>query len=237
MPDTAPILVLDQVTAGYGQTVVLDRVSFAVPAQGILALLGRNGVGKTTLLTTVMGHTRMHFGHIHFQHEEITRLPVHLRSLRGIGLVPQERQIFSSLTVLENLEVASRPGRWTVDAVYDLFPGLAERRANMGCHLSGGEQQMLAIGRALMGNPSLVLMDEPSEGLAPIIVDQLIKALYRLRDEEGLAIILVEQNSRLALRFSDAAVVLDRGQVVYDGESTALLEDNARLNRLIGVGE
>ncbi|MDT3683769.1 MAG: ABC transporter ATP-binding protein [Pseudorhodoplanes sp.] len=237
MRDIPPVLVMDRVTAGYGETMVLDKVSFTVPAGGILALLGRNGVGKTTLLTTVMGHTRMRFGQIYFENNEITHAPVHMRSRYGIGLVPQERHIFPSLTVLENLKIASRPGRWTVDAVCDLFPCLAERRSNMGCHLSGGEQQMLAIGRALMGNPSLVLMDEPSEGLAPIIVEQLIKALYRLRDEEGLAIILVEQNSRLALRFSDVAVVLDRGRVIYDGESTALLEDSERLNRLIGVGE
>ena len=237
MADAAPVLTLDQVTAGYGDTVILDKVSFTVPAGGILTLLGRNGVGKTTLLTTVMGHTRMRFGHIYFEGTEITNLPVHMRSRRGIGLVPQERHIFPSLTVLEYLDVASRPGRWTVDAFCDLFPNLAERRYNKGCHLSGGEQQMLAIGRALMGNPSLVLMDEPSEGLAPIIVEQLIKALYRLREEEGLAIILVEQNSHLALRFAEAAVVLDRGQVVYDGKSAPLLENSERLNRLIGVGE
>ena len=153
----------------------------------------------------------------------------------GLGLVPQEREIFPSLTLRENLEVAARPGEWTLKAVYDLFPRLAERESNRGNQLSGGEQQMLAIGRALIGNPTVLLMDEPSEGLAPVIVEELARAVKRLTHETELALILVEQNSRLALDIAPRAVVMDRGQIVYDGESETLRKDPARLEQLIGV--
>jgi branched-chain amino acid transport system ATP-binding protein len=199
-------------------------------------VLGRNGVGKTTLLASVLGHTALHAGRIAFRGQSIERLRPFQRARLGIGYVPQEREIFPSLTVDENLTVAARTGpRWTRERVYDLFPSLAARRGNMGNQLSGGEQQMLAIGRALMGNPSLLLLDEPLEGLAPVIVDSLLAALHRLRQEGGLTIVLVEQHARLALEFSSRAVVLDRGRLVYQGDSQTLLDDAQRLAELIGV--
>ena len=226
---------LNQVTAGYGETVVLSGVSLALPAGGTLALLGRNGVGKTTLLATIMGHTTLHGGSIHFAGRDIAAMPIHHRVHAGIGFVPQEREVFGLLTVAENLLVAARPGPWTAEAVYELFPNLAERRGNLGGQLSGGEQQMLAVGRALMGNPSVLLMDEPLEGLAPVIVEVLMRAIAKLRAAQGLAILLVEQHARLALEFAAEAVVLDRGRVVYGGPSQTLLDDPARLAGLIGV--
>jgi branched-chain amino acid transport system ATP-binding protein len=230
-------LALHDVFAGYGETVVLEGVSLGVAAGGTLAVLGRNGVGKTTLLATVLGHTTLHAGRIAFRGQPICRLRPFRRARLGIGYVPQEREIFPSLNVDENLSVAARAGtRWTRERVYELFPSLAVRRRNMGNQLSGGEQQMLAIGRALMGNPSLLLLDEPLEGLAPVIVDALIAALHRLRQDEGLAIVLVEQHARLALEFAERAVVLDRGRVVYDGVGQELLGDPERLAGLIGVG-
>jgi branched-chain amino acid transport system ATP-binding protein len=228
---------LDGVSAGYGETVVLDGVSLTMARDATLAVLGRNGVGKSTLLATVMGHTRLHAGAILFDGIDITAIETHRRARRGIGYVPQEREIFPSLTVEENLTVSPRPGRWTLARVFDFFPQLAGRRRNLGNQLSGGEQQMLSIGRALMGNPSLLLMDEPLEGLAPVIVDMLIAALQRLRAEEGLAIVLVEQHARLALEFASHAVILDRGKVVYDGESAPLLATPERLSDLIGVAK
>jgi branched-chain amino acid transport system ATP-binding protein len=228
-------LSLNRVSAGYGETVVLEGVTLAIGQDATLALLGRNGVGKTTLLATIMGHTTLHGGSVTLGGADITRLPIHKRAIAGFGYVPQEREIFSSLTVKENLTVAARDGRWTIERIYDLFPSLAARRTNMGNQLSGGEQQMLSIGRALMGNPSLLLLDEPLEGLAPVIVDTLIAALHRLRQEDGLAIVLVEQHARLALGFAARSIVLDRGKVVYDGDSRPLLEDPERLSGLIGV--
>ena len=230
-------LVLRDVCAGYGETVVLEGVSLGVAAGGTLAVLGRNGVGKTTLLATLLGHTTLHAGRIAFRNQPIDRLRPFQRARLGIGYVPQEREIFPSLDVDENLGVAARAGgRWTRERIYALFPSLAVRRRNMGNQLSGGEQQMLAIGRALMGNPSLLLLDEPLEGLAPVVVDALIAALHRLRQDEGLAIVLVEQHARLALEFAERAVVLDRGRVVYDDASRSLIDDPRLLARLIGVG-
>jgi branched-chain amino acid transport system ATP-binding protein len=229
-------LELHDISAGYGETVVLDGISLTVQESGTLAVLGRNGVGKTTLLATVLGHTDLHAGRIEFRGHAIERLRPFQRARLGIGYVPQEREIFPSLTVDENLTVAARGGeRWTRERVYELFPSLAARRRNMGNQLSGGEQQMLAIGRALMGNPSLLLLDEPLEGLAPVIVDALLAALHRLRQDDGLAIVLVEQHARLALAFSPRAVVLDRGRLVYDDASQPLLDDPHRLAELIGV--
>jgi branched-chain amino acid transport system ATP-binding protein len=229
-------LALHDVSAGYGETVVLEGVSLALEESATLAVLGRNGVGKTTLLATMLGHTTLHAGRIEFRGHAIERLRPFQRARLGIGYVPQEREIFPSLTVEENLTVAARAGeRWTRERVYELFPSLAERRRNMGNQLSGGEQQMLAIGRALMGNPSLLLLDEPLEGLAPVIVDALLAALHRLRQDDGLAIVLVEQHARLALAFSPRAVILDRGRLVYDGVSQPLLDDPHRLAELIGV--
>ena len=229
-------LVLEEVSAGYGETVVLEGISLAVSPGQTLAVLGRNGVGKTTLLATIMGHTRLHGGGIRFAGGEIGALPPYRRARLGIGFVPQEREIFPSLTVEENLTVAARPGQWTLTEVYDFFPSLAERRRNHGNQLSGGEQQMLAIGRALMGNPTLLLMDEPLEGLAPVIVDTLLAGLDRLKREDELALLLVEQHAKLALELAQIAIVLDRGAIVFTGTSRELLDTPERLNDLMGVG-
>jgi branched-chain amino acid transport system ATP-binding protein len=228
-------LVLAGVFAGYGETVVLEDVRLSLQEGETVSIIGRNGVGKTTLLATVMGHTTLHGGTIELHGKTINRLGPHRRSWAGLGYVPQEREIFPSLTLRENLEVALRPGKWTIDEVYTLFPRLAEREGNRGNQLSGGEQQMLAIARALVGNPSVVLMDEPSEGLAPVIVEELARAIKRLTAAEGLTLVVVEQNTRLALDISPRTVVLDRGRVIYDGESAALKADRAKLDRLIGV--
>ena len=228
-------ITLDGVRAGYGETVVLEGVSLELPAKGTLALLGRNGVGKTTLLATIMGHTTLHGGTIAFDGQSIGGMAPHRRARLGLGWVPQERDIFRSLTVEENLAVAERPGRWTMARVYDLFPKLAERRRHYGNELSGGEQQMLAIGRALMGNPAVLLMDEPMEGLAPVIVDVVLKGIERLKREDDLAILLVEQHARLALGATERAVVLDRGKVVHAGASRDLLGAPERLAALMGV--
>src|SRR6516165_4407550 len=223
------------VFAGYGETVVLEDVRLALGEGETLSIIGRNGVGKTTLLATVMGHTTLHGGAINLHGRDIAKLKPHRRSWAGLGYVPQEREIFPSLSLRENLEVALRPGTWTIEAVYALFPRLAERQNNRGNQLSGGEQQMLAIARALVGNPSVILMDEPSEGLAPVIVEELARAVKRLAQSSGLAIILVEQNSRLALDIAPRALVMDRGRIVYDGPSETLRNDPAKLEQFIGV--
>jgi branched-chain amino acid transport system ATP-binding protein len=232
----ADCLTLQGVSAGYGETVVLDELSLALPERASISVLGRNGVGKTTLLASVLGHTTLHTGRVAFRGRAIERLRPFQRARLGIAYVPQEREIFPSLTVEENLDVAARPGgAWTRERIYELFPRLAERRRNMGNQMSGGEQQMLAIGRALMGNPSLLLLDEPLEGLAPVIVDGLLAALHRLREADGPAMVLVEQHARLALAFAPRAIVLDRGRIVYDGASQTLLDDARRLADLIGL--
>jgi len=224
---------LRDVRAGYGETVVLEDIAFDLPERGALAVLGRNGVGKTTLLSTVMGHTTFHAGSIEVQGKHVEELPVYERCRAGIGLVPQAREIFPSLTVHENLMVAARPGRWTLERVFELFPRLAERRGHWGNQISGGEQQMLAIGRALMGNPTLLLMDEPLEGLAPIIVEVLLQAMQRLIREDSLAVVLVEQHAKLALQVTQSALVLNRGRIAYSGPSADLLADSQRLTSLV----
>jgi branched-chain amino acid transport system ATP-binding protein len=229
----ADALTLAGVRAGYGETVVLEDIALALPERGSLAVLGRNGVGKTTLLATIMGHTTLHAGQILFNQKPIEAMPVYGRSRAGIGYVPQEREIFPSLSVEENLTVAARPGRWTLERVYDLFPRLGERKHHRGNQISGGEQQMLAIGRALMGNPSVLLMDEPLEGLAPIIVENLLLSMQKLLAEDSLAIILVEQHAKVALQVTQAAVVLNRGRVIHSGPSEALLADPERLASLV----
>jgi branched-chain amino acid transport system ATP-binding protein len=231
-------LALREVSAGYNETIVLEHVSISLREGGTLAVLGRNGVGKSTLLATVLGHTTLHAGGIVFRSRPMDRLRAFQRARLGIGYVPQEREIFPSLTVEENLLVAARSGsRWTGERIYALFPSLAERRRNLGNQLSGGEQQMLAIGRALMGDPALLLLDEPLEGLAPVIVDSLLAALHRLREDEGLAMLLVEQHARLALELAPEAAVLNRGRVVYHGPSQVLLRDQQRLAELVGVAD
>jgi branched-chain amino acid transport system ATP-binding protein len=233
MPET--LLALDAVRAGYGESVVIDGISFELAEGGSLAVLGRNGVGKTTLLLTIMGFTRVASGRMRWRGRDIARVAPHRRARLGIGWVAQEREIFPSLTVDENLTVAARAGRWDLPAVYQLFPRLAERQRNMGSHLSGGEQQMLAIARALMTNPALLLLDEPLEGLAPVIVDELAAAIGRMMAEEGTAIVLVEQHTEVALSLARDAVVIERGTIALRAPSRALLADRASLDRLIGL--
>ena len=230
-----PLLSLQAVRAGYGDALVLHDVALELPEHGSLALLGRNGVGKTTLLLTIMGYTQLRSGRIAWRGQDITRLPPHRRAANGIGWVAQEREIFPSLTVEENLTVASRPGSWTVDSVYKLFPRLSERRGNMGNQLSGGEQQMLAIARALMTNPALMLLDEPFEGLAPVIVEELIGAIKTMLADRSIAIILVEQHTEIALELANDAVVLERGAVAHRAPSAELAKDFATLERLVGL--
>jgi branched-chain amino acid transport system ATP-binding protein len=230
MPDA---LTLRDVRAGYGATVVLEDVGFSLAERGSLAILGRNGVGKTTLLATIMGHTTFHAGAIAYRGRPITRLPVYERSRLGIGYVPQTRDVFPSLTLEENLRVAARPGPWTLDRVYELFPRLAARRRQLGGALSGGEQQMLSIARALVGDPSLLLLDEPLEGLAPIIVDTLLEAMKRLIRAGSLTVVLVEQSAKLALEVTQDVLVLNRGRIVHHGPSAELLADPTRLASLV----
>lgn len=235
MADAA--LTLDNVRAGYGETVVLEDIRLRAAPGETISIIGRNGVGKSTLLATIMGHTTLHGGHIRLRGQDISRLATYRRVTTGLGYVPQEREIFPSLTLRENLEVAARPGAWTFKTVCDLFPRLAERANNMGNQLSGGEQQMLAIARALIGNPDVLLMDEPSEGLAPVIVEELARAIKRLTQDGGLTTLIVEQNSRLALDISPRAIVMDRGHIIYDGPSETLRNDPAKLEQLIGVAK
>jgi branched-chain amino acid transport system ATP-binding protein len=229
------LLSLNDVRAGYGAGIVLDGVTFDLLERGSLALLGRNGVGKSTLILTIMGMTQIVRGRILWRGADITGEPPHRRARAGIGWVAQEREIFSALTVEENLTVAARPGRWELQSVYDLFPRLAERRRNFGNQLSGGEQQMLAIARALMTNPALLLLDEPLEGLAPIIVEELGAAIRRMTSEGSNAFILVEQHADIALALTETALVIERGRIVHAGPSAALLADQAALDRLIGL--
>jgi len=230
-----PLLTLEKVTAGYGDAVVLHGVSLTLPEHGSLALLGRNGVGKSTTLMTIMGYTQMRSGRVRWRGKDISRVPPHKRATMGIGWVAQEREIFPSLSVEENLTVAARPGAWDLEAVFKMFPRLNERRRNMGNQLSGGEQQMLAIARALMTNPALLLLDEPCEGLAPVIVDELIAAMRMLLDQRKIAIILVEQHTEIALELTADALVLERGAVAHAARAEVLAKDTATLERLVGL--
>ena len=230
-----PLLELRGVSAGYRATNVLEGVSLALAPGECLSVIGRNGVGKSTLLATIMGHTDLHAGAIRFSGADIARLPVYQRARQGIAYTPQEREIFPSLTVRENLHMAARTGKWTEATVTRLFTNLQARLNQPGSRLSGGEKQMLAVARALMANPSLLLMDEPCEGLAPVIVEALVDVLAELRQSEGLSIVLVEHNTRVALDFAERVVVMDRGRIVYDGASEILKRDAAQLERLIGV--
>jgi branched-chain amino acid transport system ATP-binding protein len=231
----AELLRVQGLSAGYGEAVVLRGCSFALQAGESLALLGRNGTGKTTLLNTLVGVTRRHAGTIALGGVDVTTRAPHRRAEAGIGWVPQERNIFRSLTVQENLEAVARPGAWTPARVYQLFPRLAERRSNLGNQLSGGEQQMLALGRALVLNPKLLLLDEPLEGLAPVIVEELLRSIERLVRDEGMSTIVVEQNPRLVLPITQRAIVLDRGTIVHEGDSATLLAEPDRLERWLAV--
>jgi branched-chain amino acid transport system ATP-binding protein len=231
----AELLRVEALSAGYGEAVVVQGVDFALEAGRSLALLGRNGTGKTTLLNTLVGVTRRHGGRIALGGRDVTALRPHERAAAGIGWVPQERNIFKSLTVEENLSAVARAGPWTAERVYAMFPRLAERKANLGNQLSGGEQQMLAVGRALVLNPKLLLLDEPLEGLAPIIVQELLRSIERLVTGEGLSAIIVEQNPRQILPITHDAVVLDRGTIVHAAPSAELLADRERLDRWLAV--
>ena len=233
----AEIIALDRVTSGYGEAVVVHGVALALEEGHSLAVLGRNGVGKTTLLDTIIGVTRHRGGTIRLAGRDITRLSPEARAGAGIGWVPQERNVFRSLTVEENLTAVQRPGPWDVAAVYKLFPRIAERRGNLGSQLSGGEQQMLAIARALMLNPRLVLLDEPTEGLAPILVGELMATIARLTREEGLSAIIVEQHARKLLTMTDEAIIMERGGIVWSGKSAALAADSAVLDAHLGVAK
>ena len=229
------LLSLERLSAGYGEAVVLSEISLTLNEGESLALLGRNGMGKTTLVNSIVGVTRYRGGTIRLDGRDITRLRPDQRAHAGIGWVPQERNIFKSLTVEENLTAVARPGPWNTTRVYELFPRLAERRGNLGNQLSGGEQQMLAVGRALVLNPRIVLLDEPLEGLAPIIVEELMRALERIVREEGLAAILVEQNAHKVLGVTKRAVILERGSIVHHGDSATLRADRAVLENFLGV--
>jgi branched-chain amino acid transport system ATP-binding protein len=227
------MLEVSAVRAGYGDSVVLEDISFELPANGSLAVLGRNGVGKSTLLLTLMGYTRLHQGNIRFKGEDISVLEPHRRAQLGLGWVAQEREIFPSLTLEENLTVAARPGAWDLKKIFQLFPRLEERRTHMGNQLSGGEQQMLAIARALMTNPELLLLDEPLEGLAPIIVEELESSLKNL---QGTAMLLVEQHTDIALSLTDHALVIERGRIVHRARSADLARDPNMAARVLGLG-
>jgi branched-chain amino acid transport system ATP-binding protein len=231
----AELLGLDRLVAGYGDAVVLNGISLSVEDGRSLALLGRNGTGKTTLVNSIIGVTTWRSGAVRLAGRDIARMKPEDRAAAGIGWVPQERNIFRSLTVEENMTAVARPGPWTVARLYAMFPRLEERRRNLGNQLSGGEQQMLAIARALVLNPRLLLLDEPTEGLAPIIVDELLTALRRLSREDGLSMVVVEQNARKILGFTDEAVILDRGSIVHRAASSALRDDPAALEAHLGV--
>ena len=230
-----PLLVLDDLRAGYGEAVVLDGISLSLADNGSLAVLGRNGVGKSTLLLTIMGLVGISQGSIAFDGMDISRLQPHRRAHLGLGWVPQERDIFPSLTVEENLGVLARPGRWDMDAIYAMFPRLKERRTNMGNQLSGGEQQMLTIARTLMTNPKVLLLDEPLEGLAPIIVEELTAAIRGMAREGDMALILVEQHADMALALTDEAIIIERGRIAHRASSAELARDQATLDRYIGL--
>jgi len=231
------LLEIEKLMAGYGEAIVLPQISIAVAEGQALALLGRNGTGKTTLINSIVGVTRRFGGSIHLDGRDITPLRPDQRAHAGIGWVPQERNIFKSLTVEENLTAVARPGLWTPAKIYELFPRLQERKGNLGTHLSGGEQQMLAVGRALVLNPRILLLDEPLEGLAPILIEELLAALRRIIRVEGVSAILVEQNAQKVLSVTDRVAILDRGSIIYEGESAALRSNREALEMHLGVSE
>ena len=231
----AELLSVNGLSAGYGRAVVLSDIGFRLEEGEALAVLGRNGVGKTTLIDSIVGVTRRFGGSLSLGGREIAALPPEARAAAGIGWVPQERNIFRSLSVQENITAVARPGPWTLDRIYGLFPRLRERRSQFGGSLSGGEQQMLAIGRALALNPRLLLLDEPTEGLAPIIIEELLRALRRLFAEEKMAGLVVEQHAHKILPITDRAIVLDRGRIVFEASSASLLADGAPRDRYLGV--
>jgi len=229
------LLSVDRLTAGYGEAIVVANVSFKIDKGQAVALLGRNGMGKTTLINSIIGVTRHVSGSITLDGRDITKMRPDQRAHAGIGWVPQERNIFRSLTVEENITAIERPGPWTLAKIYSLFPRLAERCNNLGNQLSGGEQQMLAIARALAVNPRIMLLDEPLEGLAPILVEELLRALRRIIRDEGLSAILVEQNAQKVLDVTDRAVIIERGSIVFEGHSASLSANQSILEGYLGV--
>ncbi len=233
----APLLEVDDLVSGYGEAVVVDGISLSLPAGQSMAVLGRNGVGKTTLLNSIIGVTQRKRGQIKLGGRDVTALSAERRAQAGIGWVPQERNIFKSLTVEENLTAVARSGAWTLERAYAMFPRIKQRRGNLGGQLSGGEQQMLAIARALMLNPTVMLLDEPTEGLAPIIVDELMDTLSRLVRDEGLSMLVVEQHAQRLLGITHQAIILERGRIVWRGESSVLAADKAVLEKHLGVAQ
>ena len=236
-PATTLLLSITDLVSGYGDAVVINGIGLDLAPGKSMAVLGRNGVGKTTLLNSIIGVTRRHSGTIALAGKDITQLAPEKRAHAGIGWVPQERNIFRSLTVEENLTAIARPGSWTLQRAYKMFPRIKERRANLGGQLSGGEQQMLAIARALMLNPKLLLLDEPTEGLAPVIVDELMATLTRLVRDDGLSMLIVEQHAQRILGLTHQAVILERGRIVWLGASAALAADRATLETYLGVAQ
>ncbi len=235
MPSCSSALEVRALRGGWGPTTVVDGVDLALGAGEVVAIIGRNGVGKSTLLEIMVGRARCHAGVIRIGGVDLADQAVHRRARLGLGYVPQEREVFRSLTVRENLAVAQRPGPWNEASVFELFPSLRNRQRNLAGQLSGGEQQMLSIGRALVGNPAVLLMDEPSEGLAPVIVEQLVSAMSAIARDGSMAFVLVEQRIDVALALSSRCVVMDRGRFVYEGDSTALRGDPERMSELLGL--
>lgn len=229
------LLKVDCLCAGYGDALVLEGIGFSLEAGDSMALLGRNGMGKSTLLATLVGAARYRSGTVRFDGVNLIKTPAHRRAGLGVAWVPQQRDIFPSLTVEENLTATARHGRWNLSEVYRIFPRLKERRGNQGDQLSGGEQQMLAIGRALMLNPKLLLLDEPLEGLAPIIAEELLKVIAALTVEADMAVILVEQHASQILPLTDKALVLERGRSVFWGPSRELVDKPELLTGWLGV--
>ncbi len=230
------MLEIAKLNGGWGPTLVVEDLSLTVADGETVAIVGRNGVGKTTLLELVVGRADRHSGSLKLAGTELSALPIHARARAGLAYVPQGREVFPSLTVWEHLQIAERPGSWTIARVLEMFPRLGERKSSLGNQLSGGEQQMLAIARALLGNPRMLLMDEPFEGLAPIIVEMLVDSIRRITTGGELAVLLVEQRVDIALELSNRCVVMDRGRSVFEGPSDALLQDEARLTALMGLG-
>jgi branched-chain amino acid transport system ATP-binding protein len=228
------MLEVRELHAGWGKTLVVQGVSIAVNSGECLSVIGRNGVGKTTLFEAIMGRANTHGGSVFLGGSEITQVDTYQKARAGLGYVPQNREVFKSLTVIEHLEVGRRSGPWDAAAVFEVFPGLAERRQSLGAVLSGGEQQMLAIGRALVGNPRVLLLDEPTEGLSPLIVESLVRSIREIL-RHGMAVLLVEQHLEVAMTLSDKCVVMDRGQVVYSGNADDLSQRRSEVEMLIGV--
>ncbi|WP_219214189.1 ABC transporter ATP-binding protein [Variovorax boronicumulans] len=225
-----------KLSGGWGPTLVVEDLSLRIDSGETLAVVGRNGVGKSTLLELIVGRARRRSGGILLGHADVGDLAIHQRARAGLAYVPQGREVFPSLTVAEHLQIAARPGDWTQQRVLDLFPRLGERLASHGNQLSGGEQQMLAIARALLGNPRVLLMDEPFEGLAPIIVEHLVGSIRKVVQRSALALLIVEQRVDIALELSHRCLVMDRGRVVFEGASNELARDERRVAALMGLG-